>query len=79
MQKGVSQVINRVQFSSEGVKINKLSFVPVNNRLKVIFDISCEFDLIKLIRLIKTKVNGCVIRIDTKLRADVIGKVVNQN
>lgn len=40
-----------------GVKINKPFVTPVKNRWKDIFEISCKFDLIKLIRLtIKTGV-----------------------
>ncbi len=70
-------MINREQFSFGDVKINKPSFASVYNRLKDVVDISCQFDLIGLIKFtIETEVNGCVISIDTKLRA-VYNNIIN--
>lgn len=61
----------------EALKINKPSLAPVYNRLKVVFDMKRQFNLIEPIRLaIEKRVNSCVVSMDTNLREDVIGKVI---
>lgn len=39
-------------------------------------DIGCYFDIVGLI---EAEVTGFVISVDTKLRADVTGKLINEN
>lgn len=73
---GISLRINTEQFSIGCFIIKKPSFAPVNNRLKIIFDISHQFDLIDPSRLtIETDVK-CINR---ELTANIFGKVVNEN
>lgn len=75
-QKGLFQTIKK-EFCFEDFKVNKPFPIPVNNRMYVILEFSCQFNHIKLIRLtIMTGVNSCVIIIDTKLSTDAIKKVV---
>lgn len=60
-------MINREQFIYGSVKIDNPNFSPVND----------SFWLINL--TIEAGVNGSVVSVDSKLRVDVIGKVINED
>lgn len=55
-------------------------FCQVSNRRNVILDISCNFDIIRLIRLtIETGTDGYVFSVNIKLRSDVIEEGISGN
>lgn len=67
------------RFRFRCVKINKSFLDLVDNRLKIIFKITYQFDFIKYIRLtINTRVNSCVIGIVTVSGTDDIREVVDK-
>lgn len=62
------------------VKINQPFFAPINNRLEDVLVIGCHFELIEGIKLtFETRLDGCVISVDNKLRDDTIEMVINEN
>lgn len=63
------------QFPFGGMKINTPLINAVDRRLSVIFYVSCQFEIIEMIRLtMKPGINSSIISIVTELRTDAIRK-----
>lgn len=72
------QISNGEKFSFEGVKINKPAFGTGKDGLDFVWNIDYYLQHVRQINLtIEAREYGYVVRVNAKLRADLIGNVFN--